>query len=600
MNHPPPPPQSLHDDSDNNGDGDSDSDSDSDSDNPWEEDDASTSDNNDNETDSLHEGCADESFQEEEMAVNSWLARFPGRLYPRLFHVEHHGRGVVSPTRYPDRKSLLLLPPEIRNRIYTHYFDRDGEGMRPCERYAPFHNRDGIAMRRIVLGSENVELKFWLSTALLQTSRQLRYEAISILFGNRAITVEWLPALPRLLKFLGKQGCALVRYLDIYDSFDVKGYDVAGYRKVITKIAQLPGLLHLRIVVTWGWQHLSNPSFSWLDPSEWEDGAPKEAATPKMRAENIDLHWPEYNVLKSLKAEKFTLAAIGFPGERYLEFDRGYGTLPDVLKSIQSHSAMQSASSTMAATPSTSSGIHGSPENLEVCPESVLTPTLESGDKYPNRLAWQDTDHLTNKTIPLYNFFREFFHHHPPGAQLRLAYSNPAFHHFITFPTAARSTGAIIRDCAFCYISDRHCEYHTIPDQPPYDPRVSEGREVLEGDEDEGGNEQPQVEKNVNKLQGKFQEMSYVDMRNTCQKLVDWMDTHGRYGDLDYHETFDFSRVAAVLDYQGWPDTPHNDRLVQLDLAVDAGWIGKRVDKEEIPPWDILYREIRSQYEGRL
>jgi hypothetical protein len=165
-------------------------DSDSDSTSTWDDDGTSASDASDEEACSLpDEGCADEGYWEDETAADAWLARFPGgtsALYPQLFLIKPRGGKVVTLTRYPDRTdSLLHLPSEIRNRIYIHYFNGDEEVRHPKESYAPFQNRDGTAMQRILLGSENVELKFWLSTALLQTSRQLRYEAMFILFSNR-------------------------------------------------------------------------------------------------------------------------------------------------------------------------------------------------------------------------------------------------------------------------------------------------------------------------------------------------------------------------------------------------------------------------------
>lgn len=442
------------------------SDLDIDSSGTWN-DDGSSADDSDEEC-SLDEGCADEEFWEDETATNAWLARFPGGtsgLYPQLFLVKPRGKVVTQP-RYPDTTSLLHLPSEIRNRIYKHYFDTDEETIRPEENYAPFHNRDGVGMQRIVLGSDNVELKFWLSTALMQTSRQLRHEATYILFSNRVITVEWLPALQRLAKFLGKEGCGMVRYLDIWDILDVKGEDVTGYRETINSIRQFPGVLHLRISVTWGDRQLIDPTFSWLDATEWDNGAPRQEAIPKMRAEDLELHWPEYGVLKKLKADKFTLAAIGFPGDRYLEFDRSYGLLPDIIESIEYHAdPMQSKSANIASSIS--------PEVLDPfgIQPIALTPNSEL-DESPDSPTWQDTDFIA-KTIPFYNFFREFFHNNPPlGPQL--SYMDFCFHQFLTFPTARPSTGAIIRDCVFCYIGEQHCEYHSMPDQPPFEPVVPE------------------------------------------------------------------------------------------------------------------------------
>jgi hypothetical protein len=554
-----------------------------DSDPAWD-DGTSASDDSDEEACSLtNEGCADEGYWDDETDADAWLARFPGgtsALYPQLFLVKPRGGKVVTPTRYPDRTdSFLHLPSEIRNRIYLHYFDGDEEVRRPKESYAPFQNREGIAMQRILLGSENVELKFWLSTALLQTSRQLRHEAMFILFSNRAITVEWLPALPRLVEFLGKKGCAMVRYLDIWDTLNVQGEDIAGYKEIITSIMQFPDLLHLRIVISWGTRLWSDRTSSWLDASERNgNGTAKEDAIPQMRAEGIDLHWPECDVLKKLKAQKFTLAVTSFSADRYLEFDRSYGPLSEIIKLIQSDPApMQSIASGSPFTSSISPQVLEPFEAVELqSHRSALKPNSEFDDECPDSPAWQDTDLLTNKTIPFYNFFREFFHNNSPYGP-RLSYLYTSFQKFITFPTAGKSTGAIMRDCVFCYIGERHCEYHAMPDQPPFEPKIPEDWYDEDDDEDE-------IEEDVKILQTQFQDLSYVDMQMVCKDIVQWMQDHDNHGEIYYQKNFNFSKISAFLDYQGWPDTPNSERLIGLDRTVEAGWMGKRVDKEEIPP----------------
>jgi len=53
------------------------------------------------------------------------------------------------------------------------------------------------------------------------------------------------------------------------------------------------------------------------------------------------------------------------------------------------------------------------------------------------------------------------------------------------------------------------------------------------------------------------------------------------------------------LDYLGWPEMPNSERLARLDAAVEVGWTGKKVDKDEVPPWDMLYREVHSHYSYR-
>lgn len=102
---------------------------------------ASYEDSDEGEVDSL----ADEEYWEEDATADAWLARFLGgtsTLYPQLFLVNPHGGTVLTRSRSPNNISLLYLPPEIRNRIYKHYFDRYEEVKHLEEAYAPFRNRE--------------------------------------------------------------------------------------------------------------------------------------------------------------------------------------------------------------------------------------------------------------------------------------------------------------------------------------------------------------------------------------------------------------------------------------------------------------------------
>ena len=134
-----------------------------------------------------------------------------------------------------------------------------------------------------------------------------------------------------------------------------------------------------------------------------------------------------------------------------------------------------------------------------------------------------------------------------------------------------------MQDCAFCYLSGRHCGYHSVPDQPFQ-------RTRQEGDDEE---------EDVKTLQGRFEDLSYVDMREVCRDVVRCMEGTDNLviPSLSWDTRETFLKIAAVFDYQGWPEALNSERLNRLDAAVDAGWMGKKVDKDEVPPWDVLYRE---------
>ena len=75
-----------------------------------------------------------------------------------------------------------------------------------------------------------------LSTAVLQTSRQLLFEAMPMLFKNRAITVEWLLPYRDLWSSWG-EGCAMLRYLDILNGLNFRGVDTSrGYASLALQL----------------------------------------------------------------------------------------------------------------------------------------------------------------------------------------------------------------------------------------------------------------------------------------------------------------------------------------------------------------------------
>ena len=117
-----------------------------------------------------------------------------------------------------------------------------------------------------------------------------------------------------------------------------------------------------------------------------------------------------------------------------------------------------------------------------------------------------------------------------------------------------------MRDCAFCYLSERHCRHHTVPDQPPFKPKRREG---------DG------MEENAKALEKRFEDLSHVDMREAS------LDVALQMNGADAPELF---QAFAIFDYLGWFETLNSVRLARFDAAVDVGWTGKRVDKDEVPP----------------
>ena len=173
----------------------------------------------------------------------------------------------------------------------------------------------------------------------------------------------------------------MVRYLDIWDTLNLAVDNAAEYREILSRVTCFSSLQHLRIVVDWGLRDIIgdtatwNPrTTSWFDENEWkQDGKLKEDAVPKMRSEDIEKHWPEYEVLMNLKAQKFTLAASADHAwaVNYLEFDKTHGAYPEICKSMRSQPVPAQAASSSAnlARPSMS------PQVLELSKLLISNPT---------------------------------------------------------------------------------------------------------------------------------------------------------------------------------------------------------------------------------
>lgn len=524
------------------------------------------------------DSAADSEFWEEDRAADEWLARYPAGidlLYPQLFVVQPLESKVTTPSQESQASDgtdpffpFFSLPSEIRNRIYGHYFDNlrdESDNLTPWNA-SPSHNRlmfrdrKGNIKERVIITSTNDELRFWLSTELLATSRQVRYEAMSNFFRNRVMTVDWLPALARFVDFMGKQGCDMVYYLDIWDFLNERGEgDGAVYRDIIANVMHFSRLQHLRIVLSWDEKN----SHSWFDSDETTQGKPAKRALPKMRSEDVESRWPEYAVLTQLKAQKFTLAMEDKFGNRYSEFDRTHGAYPEVTRLMRTPSTtMPLASVSVTASPSSPQALKArtaiEPQSLEASEANetcscTVTPGAELGDEESDSPIWQDTDALADNIIPLYNFVREY-------ANGRHVYrrTEMSLKRFATFPTAKKSTGPIMRGCAFCYLGESHCGYHAVPDQPPFELNLR--------DED--------TEEDMEILNTRFEDISYPDMRDACQDVVLWMASL---------RDFEWDKVRALFDYQGWFDMSNSTTIHLLE----------GVNKDEVPPWDMLYYVLR-------
>jgi hypothetical protein len=131
-----------------------------------------------------------------------------------------------------------------------------------------------------------------------------------------------------------------------------------------------------------------------------------------------------------------------------------------------------------------------------------------------------------------------------------------------------------MRDCAFCYAVEGHCGYHAVPDQPPFESNSPEN---------DG------VEENMETWKRSFEALSYKDMREACRGVTGYLNQHSTPASKAF-------TIFAIYDHLGWFDSTKGNLLKHLDYAVNVGWIGKRVDKDEVPPWDMLFAALRSHF----
>lgn len=564
---------------------------------------------------------ADEEYWEEDAEADAWLAANPGglpMLYPQLFTVAPSTLKATTPTIDHDKPCLFLgLPSELRAHIYKFYFAHgymyeDSE----TEYLKGFSTPDADFGDRydLTLTTENGPLKFWLSRGLLQTSRQLRAEGHAVFFATRAFRTESLTAIPRLAEFLGEAGRAMVQCIDFCDILNTQEKYSIQYRRVLSSLQCFPQLDQLRIVLTRNGRSrcrhwLKEPTLE-LDPydsdsydadtgelvdtSEWE-------MVPKLRMDyERDEMWPELGELSRIRVNDF-IHAVEDEFGCYREFSNERGLLPNLSQAMRTgdpssliaaveryiKEAMVQEKET-AATKRKEQQAAGASKGQESGRSSAapkrkqwtrwpepekpasLTASLARGlmgvawasanDRmYDTAVisaapAWQETDGLLDKTIPLYNLLRQHIEKAAKGIR-----ANDPVRPFLNFPSASVSTGVIIRDCAICYVSSKHCGYHNEP-----------------------------TEHSSKESARRYKDLSFDEIRNIAHLAVGRITRDIKFSTLQ--------RAFAMYDYAGWPCQSAPEWLHTTQKVVDLGEAGETTDKEEVRVWDVVYWEIWTRY----
>jgi hypothetical protein len=538
-----------------------------------EEDDNVTHDNNFGEGD--EEAWADDEYWDEDAAADAWLARNLGGgrlLYPHLFIIQprNGSKDVITPRRDVQKPCQLLdLPREIRDLVYSHFFDHaETDPWRLTEDYAPFPVHNGRRVPRVHLSSEDVELKFWLSSGLLQISRQIRFEALPIFLGARVFTTDHLKVIPRFADFLGSAGCAMVRFLDLWDHDDMQSwqhprharerpFESLQYQSVITSLHKFPRLQHLRLVFCRSAMSdllRRNPWYTLaeLDHYRHPKGAVKAGVKPKILTANLG-EWPEFELLERISAKECTLAFDEAGDNSLIDFDHTTGALPDLINTMHANYDRQRKQDQGSANASLNDSDHSLP--------GIHAIPMWSNASNNTSTPWLDTDDLEDKTVPLYNYLRSSISRYTAAAAVdddddEEEEDAPAYQ---CFPYAETSVGAIVRTCPSCYILHQHCGYHGLPDQHSTEEDVT-----------------------------RYQRLSYADLSSAADDLIN--DVH-RSEELEF-----FARYLILQRYFGWPEQPAFGRLQSLDAAVGSGWQGRNIDKQEVKVWDVLFYKVYLKF----
>ena len=456
--------------------------------------------------------------------------------YPRLFIMSPTEGHLVTPAqRTHEPCPLHKLSRELRDYVWQYAICNAVDDAH--QGYSNMTNHPGEFLPSIPLTANHLFLKRYMSLPLLRASRQLRSEALPIFFGSVVFTTGWLPALSHFVGFLGRGGCAMVRYIIVRDDIDLKTSHRSAYVSLIVSLESFSKLHHLSLDIC-AWKSLL-PWFDGSDLPRGEHGRPVAGATPKMRGYELDtIEWSEYRSLNMVGAREFTLYLEATFLDAYYEFDRNSGSFPALLASMRANyqHAIDSVSSTAPAIAQDEDA------------EAITSGQKADKSLSPLHPAWQDTDNLADKTIPMYNYIRHYLCDIKNHADSEV---------YTCFPFASVSAGPTMRDCAFCYLSNEHCGYHAVPDQF-------------------------HDEESMNR----FKRLSYKDMETEC---LDVACNSTMPGAVDGHFEIG-SHIRIVQKQVGLPAQPARGMLHGFEEPLQAGWVGKSIDKNKVKVWDQIGR----------
>lgn len=483
-------------------------------------------------------------YRKIERKVETWLATNPGgtaSLYPELLVIRPCEGGVTTPAEDKSQpRQFLGLPREIRDWIYRAYFDCHD----PEDEFEGFKSgavraagADGLPF--ITVGRDNLLLKYWLRLPLLKISRQFRHEALPVFLQNFVFIVHWLPDLPRFADFLGPLARSMVRHMDVWDNFDMQRLQTPGYLKLLSSLRAFQRLHDLNLILCRG------ANFSdWFDAHELHPrgrnkGYPRSGFLPKMRLDSAGV-WPEQSILQDLCIKEFTLLRGSTSGET--KFDMSHGALPVLVNAMRANWELVNCSKDKGA------GWSRQSQQDHMMVAADVNDKARDRHLQPNAILDRTEEEATTMNVAIYNYIREVapLLTEPHGA-------------FSCIPTAERSEGHIIHNCALCYLIDDHCGYHGLPCRQTDDVEVRH-----------------------------LATLSLDEFRQALRKEIHEQN-------LLYDEGV--GQVVHLQKNLGWPDTPKMDLLNALHQTSDSEMESEEYEEEELRIWNVMCSELQMVFD---
>jgi hypothetical protein len=380
--------------------------------------------------------------------------------YSRLFVVQPlAGQSEIMspPSNQEQFFPFLSLPAELRRAVYLEFFAyHNGE----CWN----HQKGGHCHCRICNGTKaywhdrvlsfdthdnfSTELAQWLSgNPLLQSCRQIRLEALPVLFQTRQLSIEWIDQLPMIIGFLGPAVCEFIHEIRLDD---IMLHEHNEKRRLLD-LDESCVLQNLRLL-----KHFT-----------------------KLRHVTVVLN---YDIINNGLHSCQSMSDV--PG-RMMEWagSRALSELPLRSLRVVSNRSLRRTGTYLICEEYSS--------RVAECFETFGNLLLNkgkpkpAGDSQPHNRAIDEagttmtgvTENSSSVNLPIFNFLKFYLHDmikRRPGqffigeTPIDVSSKVPLIQALgiLRLPLGSPSTGDQLGTCALCYLLNEHCGYHFLPPAP--------------------------------------------------------------------------------------------------------------------------------------